>query len=87
MKLVRGVWKLLVGIKDALVLVAMLLFFGLSSGKREVYILPGLPVFCPLLGPWLAEVLPRRWPRRLLRGFALLLGGALLLVRSERASA
>ncbi|WP_448503071.1 signal peptide peptidase SppA [Sphingomonas sp.] len=29
MKLVRGAWKLLVGIKDALVLLAMLLFFGL----------------------------------------------------------
>ncbi|SEN37407.1 protease-4 [Sphingomonas gellani] len=29
MKLVRGAWKLLVGIKDALVLFAMLLFFGL----------------------------------------------------------
>lgn len=28
MKLVRGAWKLLVGIKDALVLLAMLLFFG-----------------------------------------------------------
>ena len=28
MKLVRGAWKLLVGVKDALVLVAMLLFFG-----------------------------------------------------------
>ena len=27
-KLVRGAWKLLVGIKDALVLIAMLLFFG-----------------------------------------------------------
>lgn len=29
MKLVRGAWKLLVGIKDALVLIAMLFFFGL----------------------------------------------------------
>ena len=29
MRLVRGAWKLLVGIKDALVLVAMLLFFGI----------------------------------------------------------
>jgi len=28
MKLVRGAWKLMVGIKDALVLIAMLLFFG-----------------------------------------------------------
>ncbi|MET0376025.1 MAG: S49 family peptidase [Rhizorhabdus sp.] len=29
MKLVRGIWKLLVGIKDVLVLVAMLIFFAL----------------------------------------------------------
>ena len=29
MRFVRGIWKLLVGIKDALVLIAMLLFFGL----------------------------------------------------------
>lgn len=29
MKLVRGLWKLLVGIKDGLVLIAMLIFFGL----------------------------------------------------------
>ena len=29
MKLVRGAWKILVGIKDFLVLAAMLLFFGL----------------------------------------------------------
>jgi protease-4 len=29
MTLIRGLWKLLVGIKDALVLVAMLMFFGL----------------------------------------------------------
>ena len=29
MKLVRGAWKVLVAVKDALVLVAMLLFFGL----------------------------------------------------------
>ena len=28
MKLVRGAWKLLVGIKDGLVLILMLLFFG-----------------------------------------------------------
>ena len=28
-RLVRGVWKLLVAVKDGLVLVAMLLFFGL----------------------------------------------------------
>lgn len=32
MKLVRGAWKILVGIKDGLVLIAMLLFFGLLFG-------------------------------------------------------
>jgi protease-4 len=32
MKLVRAIWKLLVGIKDALVLVIMLLFFGMLYG-------------------------------------------------------
>jgi protease-4 len=31
-KLVRGAWKILVGIKDALVLIAMLIFFGLLFG-------------------------------------------------------
>ena len=29
MKFVRAIWKLLVGIKDALVLLLMLLFFGM----------------------------------------------------------
>ena len=29
MKFVRAIWKLLVGIKDALVLVLLLLFFGM----------------------------------------------------------
>ena len=33
MRFVRAVWKLLVGIKDALVLVAMLLFFGAAVGR------------------------------------------------------
>jgi protease-4 len=41
MKFVRAIWKLLVGIKDALVLILMLLFFGmiyagLSAGPAPV---------------------------------------------------
>ena len=32
MKFVRAIWKLLVGIKDALVLIFMLLFFGMIYG-------------------------------------------------------
>ncbi|KQS02911.1 signal peptide peptidase SppA [Sphingomonas sp. Leaf357] len=46
MKLVRGAWKILVGIKDALVLAAMLLFFGLlfaglNAGPRPASIRDG----------------------------------------------
>ena len=41
MRFVRAVWKLLVGIKDALVLLLMLLFFGalwagLKSGPQPI---------------------------------------------------
>ncbi|WP_293880143.1 signal peptide peptidase SppA [Sphingomonas sp.] len=36
MKLVRGAWKLLVGVKDALVLLFMLLFFGLIYAALSV---------------------------------------------------
>nr|WP_249041023.1 glycosyltransferase family 39 protein [Lysobacter maris] len=51
----------------------VVLFFSLSSGKREVYILPALPMLCLAMGPYLAGVLERPWPRRLGFGFALLL--------------
>lgn len=41
MKLVRGAWKLLVGIKDALVLAAMLLFFALLFAALNARSRPG----------------------------------------------
>ena len=47
----------------------VMLFFSLSAGKREVYILPALPMLCLALGPWLPGIVARPWPRRL--GFAL----------------
>ncbi|PJK09734.1 dolichyl-phosphate-mannose--protein mannosyltransferase [Lysobacteraceae bacterium NML120232] len=37
----------------------MVLFFSFSSGKREVYILPALPLLCLAMGPWLAEIIRR----------------------------
>ncbi|WCT74964.1 signal peptide peptidase SppA [Sphingomonas naphthae] len=43
MKVVRGIWKLLVGIKDALVLLAMLLFFGLLYALLSVRPTPQVP--------------------------------------------
>jgi protease-4 len=36
MKLLRGLWKLLVGIKDALVLIAMLIFFGVLFAALSI---------------------------------------------------
>lgn len=53
--------------------VLVVLFFSLSPGKREVYILPALPMLCLALGPWLPSIVQRPWPRRLAFGFALLL--------------
>ena len=40
--------------------VCVVLFFSLSSGKREVYILPALPMLCVAMGPWLHDVVSRR---------------------------
>ncbi|WP_133479518.1 ArnT family glycosyltransferase [Cognatilysobacter segetis] len=64
----------------------IVLFFSLSAGKREVYILPALPLFCLALGPWLAAALERPGARRLAFAFAALLAlsatvaGALVVV-------
>jgi 4-amino-4-deoxy-L-arabinose transferase-like glycosyltransferase len=52
---------------------AVLVFFSIPSGKRDVYILPALPMFCLALGPLLPGLLRRRAPRVLLLGFVLLL--------------
>ncbi|WP_156678521.1 signal peptide peptidase SppA [Sphingomonas profundi] len=43
MRIVRGVWRLLVGIKDALVLLAMLLFFGVLFALLSLSPNPRLP--------------------------------------------
>jgi hypothetical protein len=55
----------------------VLVFFSLSPGKRDVYILPLLPMVALALAPLLAGLLRRRGPRRLL--FALTLSLALVL--------
>lgn len=55
MKLVRGAWRLLVGIKDALVLVAMLLFFGVLfaalNGRARPAAIPTGALLLDLDGP------------------------------------
>ncbi|MGV8961554.1 MAG: ArnT family glycosyltransferase [Stenotrophomonas sp.] len=62
------VWSLLV-----------IVFFSVPSGKRDVYILPALPMFCLALAPLLPGLLRKAAFRRVLYGFALLLVGGLLL--------
>ena len=51
----------------------LLLFFSLSPGKREVYILPALPMFCLTLAPLLPGLLRRRGLHRVGFVFAALL--------------
>lgn len=55
--------------------VCVLVFFSIPSGKRDVYLLPALPLFCLALAPLLPGLLRRRGPRLLLLGFVLLLAG------------
>lgn len=48
----------------------VVVFFSLSAGKREVYVLPALPMACVALGPWLGDVIERTGARRLAFGLA-----------------
>ena len=58
----------------------VLLFFSISPGKRELYILPILPAACLAAAPLLAGLLRRAWVRRLLCGYVVVLGLAALAV-------
>ena len=78
-------WRDALRARDARVLALLggaaliVLFFSLSAGKREVYILPALPLLCVALGPWLPGILQRPGARRTAFGFAALLSTALVL--------
>lgn len=51
----------------------IVLFFSLPHGKRDVYILPALPMFCLALAPLIPGLLRRRDMQWVLGGFTLLL--------------
>ncbi|KAA9004370.1 glycosyltransferase family 39 protein [Stenotrophomonas cyclobalanopsidis] len=51
----------------------IVLFFSLPHGKRDVYILPSLPMFCLALAPLIPGLLRRRDVQWVLGGFTLLL--------------
>ncbi len=71
MRLVRGLWKLLVGVKDALVLLFMLLFFGLLyaalSARPSPAIASGGALFLDLRGT-IVEQPAERDPLELISG-------------------
>ena len=55
----------------------IILFFSIPTGKRDVYIMPALPMMALALGPLLPGIVRKVWPRRAALAFQLLLGGAL----------
>ena len=63
----------------------VVVFFSIPDGKRDVYIMPALPMMCLALAPLLPGLLRKRWTQGLLLVLALLLavlflaGGATLL--------
>lgn len=59
--------------------VMVLLFFSVPAGKRDVYIMPALPMFCLALAPLVPGLARRAGPQRLVAGFVLALGSVLLL--------
>lgn len=79
-------WRGALAARDARVLLPLgfvmlyVLFFSLSSGKRDVYILPALPMLALVAGHLLPQLLPRAGVQRLFLALTLLValaaGGA-----------
>jgi 4-amino-4-deoxy-L-arabinose transferase-like glycosyltransferase len=59
--------------------VLVVLFFSVPAGKRDVYIMPALPMFCLALAPLVPGLVRRAGPQRLVTGFLLALGAVLML--------
>ncbi|WP_363800028.1 glycosyltransferase family 39 protein [Lysobacter firmicutimachus] len=56
----------------------VIVFFSIPHGKRDVYILPALPMACLMFAPLLPGIVRKLWPRRIALGFAAVLTFALL---------
>ncbi|GAB3346775.1 ArnT family glycosyltransferase [Lysobacter tyrosinilyticus] len=57
----------------------VLVFFSIPGGKRDMYILPALPMACLALAPLLPGILRKLWARRVAYGFTAILAGVTLL--------
>ncbi|WP_430390059.1 ArnT family glycosyltransferase [Dyella sp. 20L07] len=53
--------------------VLVIVFFSLTRAKRDVYIMPALPLLALCAGPFLRDILQRRWAQWAIVGFLLLL--------------
>jgi 4-amino-4-deoxy-L-arabinose transferase-like glycosyltransferase len=77
-------WRQALKQRDARVLlplgwvVLVLLFFSASPGKRDVYILPALPMLALACAPFVDELLPKRWLRVAGLAFIAVLGAAMV---------
>jgi len=56
----------------------LIVFFSIPVGKRDVYVMPVLPMVALALAPYLEDILPRAWLRIL--AFAIALVGGLLMI-------
>jgi 4-amino-4-deoxy-L-arabinose transferase-like glycosyltransferase len=55
----------------------ILIFFSIPVGKRDVYIMPALPMVALALAPYLEEMIQARWLR--ITAFALAAGGGIII--------
>lgn len=65
--------------------ILVLIFFSLQTGKRDVYIMPAIPMVALALAPFIADMLRTRWLRwsafgiGLIGGIVIIIAGALAL--------
>ncbi len=77
-------WRDALRARDARILlplawvVLIIVFFSIPKGKRDVYILPALPMFALCIAPFLHDVLQRLWAKRTALALLVLIGAGFL---------
>ncbi|MEP6940151.1 MAG: glycosyltransferase family 39 protein [Rudaea sp.] len=77
-------WRDALRARDARILlplawvVLIIAFFSFPKGKRDVYIMPALPIFALVAAPYLHDVLRQLWARRTAFAVSLILGAGFL---------
>jgi len=60
--------------------VLILVFFSVPSGKRAIYIVPGLPMLALAMAPYMGDLLKTRWMPRLAFAITLVTGAVFIAV-------